>query len=54
MSTAFDKAAELSRNDTSGKVSTSDKLKGYGFYKCVTAGVGAHVLFMGPFQGTHL
>ena len=38
---AFDKAAEISRNDKSGKVSTDDILRGYGLYKAVTSGVGA-------------
>ena len=38
---AFNAAAELSRNDKSGKVSTESILRGYGLYKVVTAGVGA-------------
>lgn len=37
---AFDAAAELSRNDKSGKVPTESILRGYGLYKVVTAGVG--------------
>ena len=40
-SSAFDAAAEMSRNDQSGKVSTENILRGYGLYKVVTAGVGA-------------
>ena len=40
-SKAFDAAAELSRNDKSGKTSTEDMLRGYGLYKVVMAGVGA-------------
>ena len=40
-SKAFDAAAELSRNDKSGKTSTEDMLRGYGLYKVVMTGVGA-------------
>ena len=39
-SKAFDAAAELSRNDKSGKTSTEDMLRGYGLYKVVMTGVG--------------
>ena len=39
-SKAFDAAAEISRNDKSGKTSTEDMLRGYGLYKVVMTGVG--------------
>merc|ERR1712187_824209 len=35
---AFDKAAEISRNDKSGKIGTAGKLRGYGLYKVATTG----------------
>ena len=47
---AFDAAAELSRNDKSGKVPTESILRGYGLYKVVTAGVGACPLHTMPYR----
>ena len=47
---AFDAAAELSRNDKSGKVPIESILRGYGLYKVVTAGVGACPLHTMPYR----